>query len=795
MNVTAIHRVMEDGEKNVALAVEYPRPVENACLTAGMFSASNRNVLQVYANDQAAQDPAGHGRDGQYVVIEMDPADEAATTLPFRWDVTERVATPCDISQLTDISYVDGGNCAPWSEHVEVRDGINVEFDRFAQSVYQDPSNRLSIAYALFVPKDYDPGAKYPFVLYWHGGGEKGHNNLKSMLCSRNGVAWATDEEQAKHPCFVFVPQCPPDGDWIDPDTYEMTGVYDAVSRLMFSLLDKYSVDLTRVYCTGFSMGGMASWETSKRYHDLFAASLVFAGQTNYEELEILRDHSLWVLHGEDDDKAAPGNVDNVETLESAGASVNRAYWDGSLRGAPAIAQANEQIARGGNILHTLYKAGSINGGWAHEFGARPAITNEAVRDWLFSHVNPRPSMEAHQYIMPAEYVPVQVDLGFHGSELRHIAAGNRHSVALRDDGRVFAWGFNCTGQVGNGRSGAFSDQERPAEVSGLRNIVQVAAGNNFSLALSADGRVFGWGSNNCGQLGDPETTTRFTSPRAIEGLPPLVQTDAGDSYCVALTHEGTVWAWGANINGQLGNGTYDSSHVPVQVQDPDDPTGLLTGVQQLEAGVRTVVALKTDGTIRCWGDGEYGQLGKALAVHGPGTTLPFKSLDRADPTGFVCGVRGTAEGRCFTAVLKDDDTVYTWGLHRHGELGLGEYRPQTDPSDPEPNPEFFTTVVHPTKVQRLEGVAKIAAGMNHTIALKNDGTVWAWGYNRLMGSGVLGVGGLDGSDIPLQVKGLSDIREIYVGFNHNFAITRDGVVWAWGNARNGRLGPRRTGG
>ncbi len=793
MNILAIHRVMEDGEKNVAIAIEYPQPVCNADLGAESFSVSSRVILRAYANEQAAQDPDGRGHDGRYVIVEMDPSDKAATTLPFHWEVNERVRIAYDVRQLKDVVYADEGVCSPWMEHVEVQDGANLEFDQFKKDSYRDPVNGTTVAYSLFVPRDYRPDKKYPFVLYWHGGGEKGNNNLKSMLCSLNGVIWATEEEQKKHPCFVFVPQCPIDGDWIDPDTYEMTGVFDAVCGLMFSLFEQYSVDRTRLYCTGFSMGGMSSWEASKRYYRMFAASIVFAGQSNYEELEVLKDHNLWVFHGEDDDKAMPGNVDNMETLESAGAVINRAVWDGSLRGEAAVRMAKEQLAKGGHTLHTLYREGSILGGWAHEFGARPAITNEAVRDWLFSHVNPEPWAEAYKYNMPAEHVPVMVNLGFDGSQVKQIAAGNRHNVALLEEGRVFAWGFNCTGQVGNGRCGAFSDQNTPVQVEGLKDIVQVAAGNNFSLALTADGSVYGWGSNNCGQMGDPDTTKRHTAPVVIGGLSTVRQIDAGDSYGVALKQDGTVWAWGANINGQFGNGTYTRSHEPSQVKDPDDASGFLTDVVHLEAGVRTVVAVKSDGTIRCWGDGEYGQIGKGVASHGPGTTLPFKSLDKSDATGYLTGVNGAAEGRCFTAVLKSDGTVHSWGLNRHGELGLGEYMPEIDPNDPHANPEFFTTVVHPRRVDGLEGVAKITAGMNHTVALKADGSVWTWGYNKQMGSGVLGAGSLDGSRSPVRALGLTDIREIYTGFNHNFALGRDGTIWAWGNARNGRLGPVRA--
>ena len=791
MKVLAIHRVTEDGERNIALVLEYDKPVCNSGLDAGVFCVSERTVLRVYAYDQAGLDAAGKGVDGRYVVVEMDPADEAAKTLEFQWVVRERRRIAYEVRQNSPVAYADGTVRAPWTERIEVQDGANAEYDRFTPGVYTDPVNGTVISYMLFVPRDYRPDRQYPFLVYWHGGGEKGDNNLKNMLLTLNAVIWASEEEQAKHPCFVFVPQCPTDGDWIDPDTYEMTAVFDAASRLMFSLIEEYSVDHTRVYCTGFSMGGMSAWETTKRYNELFAATLVLAGQSNYEELDVLKDHSLWVFHGEDDDKAMTGNVDNMETLEDAGAVINRAVWDGSLRGPAAVRMAQEQLARGGRVLHTLYREGSTGSGRSHEAGWKSAITNEAVRDWLFSQVKPAPALGVYRYTMPAEYVPVRVDLGFAGSQVKEIAAGTRHNVALLDDGRVFAWGFDCSGQLGDGRSGAFSDQETPARVGGLRDIVHVAAGNNFSLALAADGSVYGWGGNTCGQLGASDSTKRFIAPARIAGLSDVMQIDAGDNYAVALRRDGTVWAWGANINGQLGNGTFTKSCVPVQVVDPDDASGFLSNVSHVEAGVRTVVALMADGTIRCWGDGEYGQVGKGWASHGPGTPLPFKSLDRSDPTGYVSDVRETAEGRCFTAVLKSDGTVYSWGLHRHGELGLGDQVPRADPAGPDVIPDFFTVVVDPTRVVWLEGVVKIAAGMNHTVALKRDGSVWTWGYNKLMGSGALGAGHLDGSNSPVRALGLSGIREIYAGFNHNFAIGGDGTIWAWGNARNGRLGPR----
>lgn len=789
MKIFAINKVTEDGEKNVAVAIEYEKKVCNATLDIKCFTVTDRTITRVYANDCTRLKSDGKGCDGNYVILEMDYSGDFAKTLPFEWEVKARLKLTYKVNQVQEITFTDGTTCSTWGHSAVDAEVINEEYDKFTFATYNDHLNKSSIAFSMFVPDDYTQDKKYPLVLYWHGGGEKGNNNLKNMLSTLNGIIWASEEEQRKHPCFILVPQCPVEDDWIDPDTYETTITFDAVCRLMKAIIEKYSIDLTRVYCTGFSMGGMGAWEATKRYSKLFAATIIYAGQDNYEGLEILKDNNIWVFHGEDDDKAMSGNVDNIETFENAGAIVNRAIWDGGLRGEAAKKMANEQLIKGGNILHSQYKEGSIIGGWAHEFGWRPAITNEVVRDWLFSKVNPNYSFEESSYTASDESLPVKTNLGFDGTQIKQIAAGNRHNVAILNDGTVYAWGFNCTGQVGNGKSGVHSDVEVPVCVETIKNIVQVAAGNNFSLALAEDGTVYGWGCNTCSQLGGVDTEKRYTTPIRIEGISDVNAIDAGDNYSMALKKDGSVWTWGVNINGQLGNGRFTRSMVPIQVLDPEDVTGFLSDIVHIEAGVRTVVVMKTDGTIRCWGDGEYGQIGKGVAMHGPGTTLPFKSFDKSDPTGYVTDVCGVAEGRCFTTILKKVNTVYSWGLNRHGEIGVGDYKPELNPGV-ENTSDFMTTFPHPLKVMGLDDVVKITAGMNHTVALKKDGSVWTWGYNKIMGNGVLGVGDTDGSNVPICVERLSDIRDIITGFNHNFAISKDGTIWAWGNRNNGRLGP-----
>jgi alpha-tubulin suppressor-like RCC1 family protein len=180
------------------------------------------------------------------------------------------------------------------------------------------------------------------------------------------------------------------------------------------------------------------------------------------------------------------------------------------------------------------------------------------------------------------------------------ISAGVFNTVALKNDRTVLAWGLNSSGQLGDGTT---TDSDTPVPVSGLINVIAISAGESYAVALKNDGTVWAWGSNGYGQLGDGSTIEKHT-PVPVSGLTGIITAiSAGELHTVALKNDGTVWAWGRNNYGQLGDGTTTDSDTPVQASG-------LTGITAIAAGESHTVALKNDGTLWAWGRNNYGQLG-----------------------------------------------------------------------------------------------------------------------------------------------------------------------------------------
>jgi alpha-tubulin suppressor-like RCC1 family protein len=338
-------------------------------------------------------------------------------------------------------------------------------------------------------------------------------------------------------------------------------------------------------------------------------------------------------------------------------------------------------------------------------------------------------------------------------TEVTAIAAGFSHSLALKQDGTVWAWGDNAQGQLGDSST---TNQKTPVMVKDLTEVTAIAAGFSHSLALKQDGTVWAWGDNAQGQLGDSSTTNQKT-PVMVKDLTEVTAIAAGSCHSFALKQNGTVWAWGYNMQGQLGNSSTTTQKTPVMVKD-------LTDVTAIAAGSYHSLALKQDGTVWAWGLNNYGQLGDSSTTNQK-TPVMVKDLTE---------VTAIAAGGAHSLALKQDGTVWAWGRNNYGQLG--------DSST--------TNQKTPVMVKDLTEVTAIAAGSSHSLALKQDGTVWAWGYNNY---GQLGDSSTTNQKTPVIVKDLTEITAIAARYYHSLALKQDGTVWAWGWNSSGQLGDSST--
>lgn len=346
--------------------------------------------------------------------------------------------------------------------------------------------------------------------------------------------------------------------------------------------------------------------------------------------------------------------------------------------------------------------------------------------------------------------VPIQVP---NLTGVTALAAGRYHSLAVTASGGVQAWGRNDYGQLGNWITGG-APLGVPFSVSGLSGVKSVAGGGFHSVAIKTDGTVWTWGRNSEGQLGDGTRKDRNTAA-PLSGVAGAVAVASGYTHCLVLMSDGRMVGWGDNGAGQLGNGRTPHHSIPVAVSG-------LTGVTAVAAGANHSLTLKSDGTLWAWGDNTYGQLGD-------GTTA-----DRTLPTqvSALTEVSAVSAGRVHNLAVKGDGTVWAWGYNNAGRLGDGT---------------TFTRS-KPVQVNGLTGVVAVSAGHSHSLALKSDGTVMAWGDNT---SGQLGDGTTTSRGTPAPVSGLSGVVAVVasIGSPHSLALKSDGTVWGWGDNTIGQLG------
>ena len=243
-------------------------------------------------------------------------------------------------------------------------------------------------------------------------------------------------------------------------------------------------------------------------------------------------------------------------------------------------------------------------------------------------------------------------------------AAGGAHGVAVSADGTVYAWGLNGSGQLGDGTTTTRSTPVPVLDTDGvtpLSGIVAIAAGGRHTLALKNDGTVLAWGSNTKGQLGN-DSTIGSKLPVQVAALESVTAIAAGGEFSLALRSDGTVWAWGSNAKGQLGDGTTTNSLVPVKVQIQKSSSDVV--IKAIAAGGSHALAIDEDGKVWAWGYNFFGQLGNNSAVDSNTAIEVFMPSTGSVATSIAAGLDHSL------AVI--DNKVYAWGYNKNGQVGNG---------------------------------------------------------------------------------------------------------------------------
>ena len=356
-------------------------------------------------------------------------------------------------------------------------------------------------------------------------------------------------------------------------------------------------------------------------------------------------------------------------------------------------------------------------------------------------------------------------------------SAGVDHTLAIKSDGTLWAWGGNKYGTLGLDENveTALPDftiltliptqilVEESAQptwsTSWFDDSISTVVGHDskFYATVDTDGTLWAWGSNEYGQLGIGNDTFKAV-PARVGSDTNWKQVALGSNYTLALKTDGTLWAWGRNDHGQLGLGDTVDRNSPVRV-------GSATTWSMIVAGQQHTMAIKADGTLWAWGINEYGQLGLN------------SSVDKLTPTkvGSATTWRMVMCAAHHTMAVKNNGTLWVWGRNDRGQLGNGNID--------------ITPLYVPTQLGTDTNWSIALCADKHTLALKTDGTLWAWGNNEY---GVFGNGTFTDSLTPIKIGTDTDWKQIVTNFYHTLALKTDGTLWAWGWNNYGQLGDNK---
>lgn len=350
------------------------------------------------------------------------------------------------------------------------------------------------------------------------------------------------------------------------------------------------------------------------------------------------------------------------------------------------------------------------------------------------------------------------------------VAAGAYHTLFIMPDGTLWAWGWNGHGQLGDGNSGQDYLANHPLRIGADNRWVSIAAGYNHSLAIDRSGMLWGWGDNTYSQLGDETSMEKLWPSRIGRYSDQWAVIAAGGYHSLGIRKDGSLWVWGDIRIYQPGIGLV-SSPVPIRIGDGNDKwTGIATGYDHS-------LAIKDDGSLWTWGDNSFGQFGDGTMKDRYEPVRVGTSLDKWT---FVAA----AEYHSFA--IKNDGSLWAWGNNSRGQLGLGaensSYR------------EAF-----PVRVGRENDKwTTIMTGRYHSVSIKYDESLWAWGNNS---TGQLGDGTKINRKAPVRIKEGKSIQlkqhVLAAGFCHSSSLLKDKDGYprlkTWGCNSDGQLGDGST--
>jgi len=372
------------------------------------------------------------------------------------------------------------------------------------------------------------------------------------------------------------------------------------------------------------------------------------------------------------------------------------------------------------------------------------------------------------------------------GIDKETLDSSGSHTVAIRTDGSLWAWGDNFSGQLGDGTT---RDRQIPVQIGTGTDWASASTGKVHTIAIKTDGSLWAWGSNFNGQLGDGTKRAYRSRPVRIGTDNDWASMNAHGWHTVALKTDGSLWAWGFNAVGLFDDANTDIRNTPTQIGSDTDwasvsADGVFTvavktdGSRQTwgiieEANVRSGtrnMAIGTDGSLWARGDNRWGQIGNGstrqnINYYVQIGTDTWTSVDT---------------GNGFTVAIKSDGSLWAWGINERGQLGIGR------------------TIIRARQIHRIpvqvsmEKWTFVTVGREHTVAIKTDGSLWAWGLNN---SGQLGIGTSAPwiHDIPVRIGEDTDWVFVDSGNWHNIALKADGSLWGWGNNRFGQLGDGKS--